>query len=268
MATRRAGAVPRGIGFTGHVNDADTGLVYMQRYYDPIAGRFLSQDPVTTDAATGGAFNRYAYAQNNPYRYTDPDGREPGDAAKQTYASEGWTTIFQGSGSGGGMTQSSRATAVVAGAALGGSAGVVAAGVCAVGTGGILGLEAPEIVGAGIAGGALLGNSAADLVDWISSLITSASSNSGNTNPYTGPVSDPVVVVDQKGNAIPVGSGQQVATSPNGDYQQVLGADGRPTGDRLDRGGHKGRNDPAARGPHGHRPGVTTPDGNEHLPIN
>jgi RHS repeat-associated protein len=58
------------------VNDADTGLVYMQqRYYDPIAGRFLSQDPVTTDADTGSAFNRYAYAQNNPYRYTDPDGR-------------------------------------------------------------------------------------------------------------------------------------------------------------------------------------------------
>ncbi len=29
--------------FTGHVNDAETGLVYMQqRYYDPIAGRFLS----------------------------------------------------------------------------------------------------------------------------------------------------------------------------------------------------------------------------------
>jgi RHS repeat-associated protein len=86
------------------VNDADTGLVYMQqRYYDPIAGRFLSQDPVTTDAATGSAFNRYAYAQNNPYRYTDPDGREPGDAAKQTYASEGWTTVYQaGSSSGGG----------------------------------------------------------------------------------------------------------------------------------------------------------------------
>jgi uncharacterized protein RhaS with RHS repeats len=48
-----------------------------QRYYDPIAGRFLSVDPVTTDAATGGHFNRYAYADNNPYKYTDPDGRAP-----------------------------------------------------------------------------------------------------------------------------------------------------------------------------------------------
>ena len=61
--------------------------------------------------------------------------------------------------------------------------------------------------------------------------------------------------------------GPQVRTSPNGDYQQVIGVDGKPTGDRLDRGGHKGQKDPLARGPHGHRPGVTTADGNPHLPI-
>jgi RHS repeat-associated protein len=75
------GAVAAGntgtIGFTGHVNDNDTGLVYMQqRYYDPVAGRFLSIDPVTTDARSGRGFNRYAYAVNNPYAYVDPDGRE------------------------------------------------------------------------------------------------------------------------------------------------------------------------------------------------
>jgi RHS repeat-associated protein len=71
-----SGATPT-IGFAGHVNDADTGLTYMQqRYYDPVAGRFLSIDPVTTDADTGDSFNRYAYAENNPYRYVDPDGRQ------------------------------------------------------------------------------------------------------------------------------------------------------------------------------------------------
>jgi len=71
-----SGAAPT-IGFTGHVNDADTGLTYMQqRYYDPVAGRFLSVDPVSTDANTGSSFNRYAYANNNPYRYIDPDGRD------------------------------------------------------------------------------------------------------------------------------------------------------------------------------------------------
>ena len=70
-----AGATPT-IGFTGHVNDPDTGLIYMQqRYYDPYAGRFLSTDPVLTDEHTGSSFNRYIYANNNPYKYIDPDGR-------------------------------------------------------------------------------------------------------------------------------------------------------------------------------------------------
>jgi RHS repeat-associated protein len=74
-----SGSIPSGvgIGFTGHVNDADTGLVYMQqRYYEPLAGRFLSVDPVVTDANSGMSFNRYSYVANNPYRYTDPDGRQ------------------------------------------------------------------------------------------------------------------------------------------------------------------------------------------------
>jgi RHS repeat-associated protein len=72
------GVTPTGIGFAGHVNDVDTGLVQMQqRYYDPVAGRFLSLDPVLTDTNTGGGFNRYNYANNNPYRFVDPDGNEP-----------------------------------------------------------------------------------------------------------------------------------------------------------------------------------------------
>ena len=77
-----AGTIPAGVGFTGHVNDADTGLVYMQqRYYDPIAGRFLSVDPVTTNASDGSFFNRYVYANNNPYKFKDPDGNSPALAA-------------------------------------------------------------------------------------------------------------------------------------------------------------------------------------------
>ncbi|KRA75795.1 hypothetical protein ASD78_07455 [Lysobacter sp. Root667] len=65
-----------GIGYTGHVMDGATGLTYMQqRYYDPTLGRFLSSDPVTANSRTGGNFNRYRYANNNPYRFTDPDGR-------------------------------------------------------------------------------------------------------------------------------------------------------------------------------------------------
>jgi RHS repeat-associated protein len=65
-----------GIGYTGHVMDGATGLTYMQqRYYDQSLGRFLSVDPVTANSNNGVNFNRYKYALNNPYRFTDPDGR-------------------------------------------------------------------------------------------------------------------------------------------------------------------------------------------------
>jgi RHS repeat-associated protein len=65
-----------GPAFTGHMEDGGTGLTYMKaRYYDPVAMRFISPDPVYVDLSTGGNFNRYWYANNNPYSYTDPDGR-------------------------------------------------------------------------------------------------------------------------------------------------------------------------------------------------
>lgn len=63
-------------GYTGHLTDPDTGLVYMgQRYYDPTLGVFLSTDPVTAHENPLGSFNRYRYANSNPYRFFDPDGR-------------------------------------------------------------------------------------------------------------------------------------------------------------------------------------------------
>jgi RHS repeat-associated protein len=74
----------QGPGFTGHVTDAATGYSYMQqRYYDPVIGRFLSIDPVAAGLQDGRGFNRYNYANNNPYRFVDPDGRQscPGNAS-------------------------------------------------------------------------------------------------------------------------------------------------------------------------------------------
>ncbi|AWH46760.1 RHS repeat-associated core domain-containing protein [Stenotrophomonas sp. ZAC14A_NAIMI4_1] len=74
------GQVTDGPGYTGHVSDSATGLSYMQqRYMDPQLGVFLSVDPVTAYEQPVGAFNRYWYAANNPYRFTDPDGRAVGD---------------------------------------------------------------------------------------------------------------------------------------------------------------------------------------------
>ncbi|MCG7639744.1 RHS repeat-associated core domain-containing protein [Alteromonas sp. CNT1-28] len=51
------------------------------RYYDPVIGRFYSNDPVNaaTFLSQGNiqGFNRYAYANNNPYKFTDPTGMSP-----------------------------------------------------------------------------------------------------------------------------------------------------------------------------------------------
>jgi RHS repeat-associated protein len=65
------------VGYTGHKFDADLGLSYMQaRYYDPVIGRFMSNDPVGWVANNPVySFNRYSYTNNNPYKYVDPDGR-------------------------------------------------------------------------------------------------------------------------------------------------------------------------------------------------
>ncbi len=40
------------------------------------SARFVSVDPVQANANNGTNFNRYYYANNNPYRFTDPDGRQ------------------------------------------------------------------------------------------------------------------------------------------------------------------------------------------------
>jgi RHS repeat-associated protein len=61
------------IGYTGHLEDPDIQLTYMQaRYYDPVLGRFYGNDPI--GYRDTHSFNRYAYANNNPYKYVDPSG--------------------------------------------------------------------------------------------------------------------------------------------------------------------------------------------------
>lgn len=72
----QSGPQTSGVGYTGHVKDSDTGLVYMQtRYYDPGIGRFLSIDPVRPGAGSVHGINRYEYVYGNPVNRIDPDGR-------------------------------------------------------------------------------------------------------------------------------------------------------------------------------------------------
>src|SRR3989339_684132 len=79
--------------YTGQENNPNSNLYYYgQRYYDPSVGRFTQPDPVSKylndpqklNKVTGQdlqkflenpqALNEYSYTQNNPVKYTDPNG--------------------------------------------------------------------------------------------------------------------------------------------------------------------------------------------------
>ena len=65
-------------GYTGKFEEPDLGIQnFGARWYDPRIGRFLAIDPAGFDPQNPQSFNRYAYANNNPYKYVDPDGRVP-----------------------------------------------------------------------------------------------------------------------------------------------------------------------------------------------
>ena len=64
-----AGTLTNPLQYTGREFDQETGLNYYRaRYYDPSAGRFLSEDPI----GFNGGIDFYAYVANNPVIFTDP----------------------------------------------------------------------------------------------------------------------------------------------------------------------------------------------------
>ncbi len=93
------------LSFTGYSEDNDTGLSYAgARWYNPVLGRFTGIDPVGINPLNYLTLNRYAYANNNPYRYVDPDGRAPqaikGDSAG-FFLNGGLFTVYSPSNPGG-----------------------------------------------------------------------------------------------------------------------------------------------------------------------
>ena len=64
--------------YHGKPLDTESGLQYFgARYYDPQLGRFTGIDPAPWNEGNLHSFNRYAFANNNPMRFTDPDGYAP-----------------------------------------------------------------------------------------------------------------------------------------------------------------------------------------------
>ncbi|WP_176428200.1 RHS repeat domain-containing protein, partial [Pantoea sp. VS1] len=76
--TRHAEPVHQPLRYQGQYYDAETGLHYNRfRYYDPDAGRFISQDPI----GLAGGLNLYQYAPN-PLNWIDPLGLRKCDPEK------------------------------------------------------------------------------------------------------------------------------------------------------------------------------------------
>jgi RHS repeat-associated protein len=60
--------------YTGQ-RQAEAGLYfYNARWYDPKIGRFIQADSIIPEPGNPQAWDRYAYANNNPLYYTDPSG--------------------------------------------------------------------------------------------------------------------------------------------------------------------------------------------------
>ncbi|GEM_PF-2207104 len=58
--------------YTGKREDEGIGLKYFgARFYDPVVGMFISQDPIKDGR------NWFAYCNNNPINFIDPDGYKP-----------------------------------------------------------------------------------------------------------------------------------------------------------------------------------------------
>ncbi len=72
--TNSTGTLTNIFRYTGREFDTETSLSYYRaRYYDPITGRFISEDPIRSK----GGIDFYAYAANSPNNFTDPWGLCP-----------------------------------------------------------------------------------------------------------------------------------------------------------------------------------------------
>ena len=57
--------------YTGRENEGNGLYFYRARYYSPLTGRFINQDPMEF---LGSGPNLYAYAGNSPTNFADPSG--------------------------------------------------------------------------------------------------------------------------------------------------------------------------------------------------
>ncbi len=72
-AHQNSSSSPTDYGYTGQMQVGDF-YYYNARWYDPMIGRFMQADTIVPPHQGTQGFDRYAYVNNNPLRYTDPSG--------------------------------------------------------------------------------------------------------------------------------------------------------------------------------------------------
>jgi RHS repeat-associated protein len=70
------GTTPNNYLYRGEQFDSDLGLYYLRaRYYNPIAGRFMSRDPEEHSPMDPNQLHKYLYVGGDPVNWWDPTGR-------------------------------------------------------------------------------------------------------------------------------------------------------------------------------------------------
>jgi len=186
-----AGAELTDLLYTGQRWDAPSRLYYYQaRFYDPRIAQFLSTDPAREYP------NPYAYVKWNPVRFTDPSGMTISERLFDggTVNTFGWVNSTTG--------MVVPASQVAEAAAQQAQPTQVATAAILPWLARVYGLPLVALTGK------VLGDVATDWYKHRSESVEDQSpspTKNENTNPYEGPVDVPVVVVDEYGNAIPVG---------------------------------------------------------------
>ncbi|MDR3711327.1 MAG: RHS repeat-associated core domain-containing protein [Puia sp.] len=253
-----------------------SGLIYMQaRFYLPQYHRFSSPDPARDQHfEETQSWNIYSYCQNDPVMRIDPTG----EMNFPSFA-DIWSGIKKvASAAANAITSADKAVNNVTNKV---KTKLEKAGNKLAGLGSITNSERHEKLEAALNSSDKGATKTAMLISTMEMAekfemmpagivpVGGASAMGGvpETNPFEGPVSEKVTVVDPKGNALSVEPGQKMIGSPDGKYLQVREANGDPTGLRLD-GGHSAASHPDIRGqePHIHAPGVTNQDGTPWLP--
>ena len=73
----QTGSTPNNYLYRGEQWDPDLSLYYLRaRYYNPVTGRFMTQDPYAGETHQPASLHRYRYANGNPVNYIDPSGRD------------------------------------------------------------------------------------------------------------------------------------------------------------------------------------------------